>query len=34
METLWPRTEPLPAEALEPPQTVRRPAWPVATATC
>src|SRR5688500_6052029 len=34
METLWPRTEPLPAEALEPPLTVRRPAWPVATATC
>ena len=34
MKTLWPRTEPLPDEALEPPLTVRRPAWPVATATC
>ena len=29
MKTLWPRTEPLLAEALEPPLTVRRPARPV-----
>jgi hypothetical protein len=34
MKTLWPRTEPLLAEAHKPPPTVRRSAWPVATASC
>jgi len=31
MKTLWPRTEPLLAEAIEPSLTIRRPAWPVVT---
>jgi hypothetical protein len=34
MKTLWPRTEPLLAEAIEPPLTVRRPARPAVTADC
>ena len=29
MKTLWPRTDPLLAEAIEPSLTIRRPAWPV-----